>query len=216
MNEEIQIISSSSECSIRMFMSCAFGKDLKSLIISGEPAEEELNAAWLNIYTEFVDLSGLAQTQEFEIMKTIFYLDSRVKRIKLLIFIQNESIEKLGQPCIGAFAKLDMYGHRLMWDKDHPDLEAFKQRILSIESTEKRYEIELNGKIKELMNLKKKQQNQELPEMQKRKEFIRSLNNLERAGFRIDRDKTTVEDLALMIGEMNDQAEKKEYSNTNQ
>ena len=52
--------------------------------------------------------------------------------------------------------------------------------------------------------------------MQKRKEFIRSLNNLERAGFRIDRDKTTVEDLALMIGEMNDQAEKKEYSNTNQ
>ncbi|MES2004342.1 MAG: hypothetical protein V4450_07460 [Bacteroidota bacterium] len=212
-SKAIKIICEASECTVRVFMRCAFGNDLKGLIISGKPSPEDLAKAWKAIYTEYVDLSGMVQTMEFDLMKSIFYLDCRVKRIQLLLMIQRESIDKLGMPCIGAFPMLKSFGHRLSWDASHPDAEGFKRKLLDIESREKKYDIELGGKMKELFELKRKRANNELPEMQKRKEFIRTLNNLEKSGYRIDRDKSTVEDMAIMIHDYNDAAEKSEYDN---
>jgi len=212
MSEKAKIINSAAECTVRAFMKCAFSDDLTSLIISGEPSKEELHDAWMMIYTEYVDLSGIIQTQEFELMKSIFYLDCRVKKIQLLVHIQNESIEKIGVPCVAAFDRIKLYGHRLIWDPEHPDLKAFKTRLLNIQSLEKRYAIELDCKIRELMTLKKKQVDMEEPGIQKRKEFIRALNNLEKSGYRIDRDKTTVEDLALMIADINELAEREQVT----
>lgn len=207
------IIDSISELTIKKFEQCLFKSAYKVLIIDGEPSEEELKAAWLSLYTEYIDLSGIAVTAELEIMKTIFYLDCRIKKINLLLHIQYESMDKIGMPCIGGFDKMRFYGHKLYWDKNHPDHYGFKCQLQSIESKEKKYKDDYNEKMKELWEFKKKQKDGEIPLLQKRKEFIRTINVLGKYGYPIDRDKTTVEEFALMVHDYNEAMERESYKN---
>lgn len=206
-----KIIDTSKDCIVKTFMKCMFDKCFDDLVISGEFTEDEKKSAWKSIYTEFIDLSGMIESREFDLLKTIFYLDCRVKKINLLLYIQRVSIEKIGVPCIGAFDNIRMYGHRLIWDKEHPDLQTFLKRLTDIETKEKRYQMELELKTKEFFELKKIQASGDIPIQQKRKDFIRSINNLQKYGYVIDYEKTTVEALGIMISDYNDTLQK-EYS----
>ena len=211
--ENKNIIQSAEKCSINVFMKCAFGNNLQALIITGDATEEELKKAWDNIYTEYVDISGMIQSIEFDLMKSIFVLDCRIKKISLLVYVQHESLNKIGMPCIGAFGYLKEYGYQLTWDPENGNIDEFKKQLLNIESAEKAYGFQIKKMQGELEQLKRNRGKDEQEERSPRKEFVRSLNNLEKSGFRIDRDKTTIEDLALMICDNNSEAERMKAQN---
>jgi hypothetical protein len=211
----MKLIESISELTLKQFEQCLFKDNYSVLIIEGEASENELKSAWISLYTEYIDLSGLAATTELDLMRTIFYLDSRVRMIALLLHIQRESLDKIGVPCIGAFDKMRVYGHSLVWDKANPNLEWFNKQLLAIENNEKKYQIQCDGKIKELLELKKKQSKGQVTVLQKRKEFIRTINALTKHGYKIDRDKTSVEEFALMLCDYNDIIEAESFKNSN-
>jgi hypothetical protein len=206
-NNETIILKTISELNISDFEICMFKNNFSVLIITGKPSDEQLLSAWNEIYTEFIDLSGMAETNELEISKSIFYLNSRVKKIELYILLQRESLNKLGVPCIVAFDKIRIYGHKLKWNKEHPDIEDFKRQLNIIETNEKRYNHELLAKQKELLDVMKKKQNGDVTVWQKRKEFVRLKNNIGKFGFKIDNEKTTVEEFALMVHDYNEAIE---------
>lgn len=206
------IINKSQDCTVKVFMSCLFDSNYLGLVLNGESyTDEEIQAAWKVIYTEFVDLSDMINTTEFEMMKTIFYLDCRVKRVKLLVFIQNESLRLLGMPCLKAFENIRTYGHKLFWDKDSPDKHGFIRQLIAIENKERRYEVELQEKQKEFFGFKKKQQEGGIPLDQNRKNFIRRINSMKRSGYVIDKNETSSEELALMWKDYDDELQR-EYN----
>ncbi len=203
-----KIIDTAKDCSVKTFINCMFEKKYDDLVLDGEFTADEKQQAWQSIYTEFIDICGMVESMEFDLLKSIFYLDCRVKKINLLLYIQRLSIEKIGEPCTGAFENIKMYGHRLFWDKNQPDILAFNKKLNEIEGKEKKYQIELEAKTKEFFDLKKKQANGEVPMQQKRRDFIRSINNLQKFGFVIDQEKTSIEAFGIMVADYNDAIQK--------
>lgn len=203
-----KIIDTAKDCLLKIFEKCLFDDKYDDLVIEGDFTDEEKKQAFSSIYTEFIDTSGLIESADFELLKTIFYLDCRVKKINLLLYIQHESIEKIGMPCIKAFENINIYGHKLYWDKENPDIEAFQRRLQDIESKERKYRVELEGKTKEFFALKERQVKAGIQVYQKRKDFVRTKNNLQKHGYVIDRDKTMVDEFALMLCDYNDAMQK--------
>jgi hypothetical protein len=211
----MKLIESISELTLKQFEQCLFKDNYSVLVIEGEASDHDLKAAWISLYTEYIDLSGLATTAELDLMKTIFYLDCRVKKIALLLHIQRESLDKIGMPCLAAFDLIRYDGHGLNWDKEKPNIDTFNKQLLAIENNEKKYQIQYDGKMKELFESKKKQSEGQVTVLQKRKEFIRTINTLTKYGYKIDRDKTSVEEFALMLCDYNDIIEAESFKNRN-
>lgn len=201
----IKMIESCSDCSIRVFMRAAYNQDYKGLILSGKPTKQQLQTAIVMISVEYADLSGLSQSDELDLSRKILYLDLRVKRNSILLHIQYESLDKIGMPCIGAFDKMN--GYAFTWDNDNPDIENFREQLRAYQSNEKHYELELENALKEFMNTKHKGEENGGNIIDKRRSFLKQLNNIERDGYRIDKDKTSMEELALMVSDLTNKAE---------
>jgi hypothetical protein len=71
-------------------MDCLFDNDLTALIISGEPTEAELIAAWDKVYTHYCQLSGGSYNEVFELSNQINVLNAK-------IFIVNGTVIHLQQ-----------------------------------------------------------------------------------------------------------------------
>ena len=71
-----------------------------------------------------------------------------------------------------------------------------------------KYQAELDKKQKQLFDYrKKKQTGEEISIKQTREQFIRMLNSLGKIGFKIDKNDTTVEELALMLKQQYEESE---------
>lgn len=204
----MKLINSCADITINTLMKCMFSSDLSVLIIEGMATEEELNEAWDIIYNEYIDIAGISQSEEFELLKSIFYLQTRLRRIELLIHIQRESIKHIGIPCIAAFSQIKFYGHKLIYDKENPDIKSFEKQLSSIELKEQRNEIELDIKLKELINNRKSDSSRF--EM-KKQDMIKTIIMLQKNGYFIDEDKTSAEKLALMIKSHTESLEQQTY-----
>lgn len=200
------IISSSAECTIRQFMRCAFEEKYRCLLLPGaEATDEELKTAFEIIYAEYVDYAGLYQNREFEICAYINSLDNRMQVTKRFTEMQRIFIDTFDAPYIPGFAIVKKYGHNLYWDFERPDKAAFLKKLQQIDLFEKRFTTEIDKKIHELVELRKKKEFKEYTVLETRKEFISMLNRLQQARFVIDKDKTSVEELSLMIRDLKDQ-----------
>jgi hypothetical protein len=82
----------------------------------------------------------------------------------------------------------------------------FEQQLVLIEAKEKRNVAELDVLMKELNEIQRGEPAVK-EDSNSRKDFIRMLNNLGRAKFIIDKDKTDMEELSLMIKQYNEDFE---------
>lgn len=201
------IISDAADCNVDKFMACRFKEKYKVLLLEGNATDEELRETFEYIYAQYVDYSGLYLTKEFEMSAYIHYLDVRIETIDRFILLQRKFIEEFNAPFVPAFGLLKKYGHHLVWNHKYPDADLFLRKLEKIELKEDKFRTIRNTKIDELMELRKKHVNKEHTPLESRKEFIIMLNRLGQAKFHIDKQQTSVEELALMIKDHRDQVE---------
>lgn len=171
------------------------------------------------VYAEYQDASGLFMTEDFEKQSFIVHLSQRINHVKLFVSLQRDFIHQFEMPFIRDFPNLkEEYGYILKWKND---LDDFENQLQKIEKKEVKHNSFLEGKIKELSNLRSLNKNKEKKEesgdelKKSRLSFIRMINSLGKIGYKIDQEKTTVEELALMIKqqmeEIEDQNNRSQY-----
>ena len=197
----VQYISSCSECTINQFMKCKFDNNFSVLTLSGNPSEKELINAFENIQNEYIDLCGI-HVPEIELLKSIKALECRIQSMHLYLKVSKDACDQLVEPFIfevlnDAIPCINNNGYRLTWTNK----EDFKKQLNKIELKEKRYIAEHDRKNKELELYRENHPNN--IESNSRTEFIRLLNELQKIGYKIDREKTFMEELGIMVNDYN-------------
>lgn len=179
------MITKCSECSIRIFMRCLFNQDYEGV----ENFE--------SIYTEYIDLSGIGLTQEFNLLLNIHNIQTRLNAVENHVRIHRAYFAAAGVPWEENFKDLAKYGHHLTAQGD------FLRQLDMIAIREKRFVAEMNRDEKTLEVLQKKQHTVNTHDA--RKDFVKYKNGLGKAGYQIDKDKTDMEEYSLMIKENTDE-----------
>jgi hypothetical protein len=199
------MINTAAKCSVKLFYECLYNGNLKGLAgRSKDITKEQLKEAFEAIYTEYTDLSGNSNSEELQLSKKIQQIAARVSVVELFIKMQKVSLQDIGIPCTGAFDMLKRIGHTVKWVPEE-GIEAFEKKLAAIESKEKRYKVELEILLKQLGEEKSKADKNK-PKNSK-VEFKKMLNLLGKSGYRIDYDKTMVDDLAIMIQQHNEECQ---------
>jgi len=207
-------ITDAADCTVKQFMDCAFKERYKVLVLEGEPAMEDLRKAHELIHAQWVDLSGLFETREFELSAYIRSLEGRINTIEKFVELQKAFLAEFGLPFLPGLSIVKRYGHSFYWDKESPDEQAFLARMEKMITKEKRYEVELKAKQKELFDMQRKKAKGEYDPLQSRKDFVVMLNRLQQAKFVIDKNVTTIEELGLMVKDLRDQQQEEKAQRT--
>lgn len=178
------------ECSVNVFMECLFHGKMDNLH----------GGNFDDIFTEYIDLSGVGKTKEYALLSAIHNTQTRITFIQTMVAVQREFFIHFSMPFVNAFDDFRKYGHRLTWNQAEP--EKFFTQLKLVDTKEKKNVAELDKLMKEYADLQKDGVKQDADG---RKDFVRQLNALNRAGYTIDRDKTDMETLALMILDYNEE-----------
>jgi len=156
------------------------------------------------IESEYIDTAGLFESEEFHKVAYIHYLNNRKNSISLSIRLQEEFIKEFNIPYIPELKFFKKFGHIVKWNEG--DIEGFIEQLRKVEYKEKKYISQLETSIKELTDLRKKRNSGEKPKEQTRGKFISTLISLGKIGYDINRNETTMEELAYMIKNQSDEA----------
>ena len=194
----IVYVNRAADCNIEQFMACNFDNNLKALAITGEPTQQQLEEAWETIYTEYIDLSG-TMIEELDLMKQAKVLECDIQAMHCFLFVQEQMIQQFGKPHLENMEMLNKeYNARLKWDEEKPDKEAFKKQLLQLRTNQSTKVVRLAEKNKQLEAFRKKQK--KTPTVNNsRKVFVSTIIELGKFGYHIDKKKTSVEELAVMI-----------------
>lgn len=172
-------------------MACMFEKDFS------KAGSEE---AWNSIYTEYVDLSGAANTREVTIQREIFNIECRLNYVHTAIGLHIKCYNEFGKPLPQATLGLKSLGHQISWNGDWNN---FELQLKMIEAREKKKIAERDKFLKELKELQKGNLKPAT-----RTDFLRLVITIEKhLGFAIDRGKRNAEDFALMVKDYHELAE---------
>lgn len=155
--------------------------------------------AWDSIYVDYIDLSGLADTPEYNLIMNIHNIEGRQRSIPGYVSVQLECIQYFGKLSPVITDKLAKKGHVLP-----SDIIKAREVLLRIPIKEKIYEHKLKEADSSLKKLRDKRVIGTSDAKRERGKFIRMLNNLGTI-YTIDRNKTTVEELAQMVRETAEQ-----------
>lgn len=164
-------------------MRCLFEDDFEGV--------ENFDAIW----TEYIDLSGIAQTRDKDLLVAIHNIEVRLLVIPEMISFQLKFMAENKMPYVDGFWFFKKYGHRLTWNEDDPD--NFFKQLEFVDIKERKFIAERDDLKKQQSLLKK---NGVVVDGNGRKEFIKLLNAIGKYRRNdIDRDKVDVETYALMI-----------------
>lgn len=149
------------------------------------------------VKTEYVDAAGLFDEDSLSKIAYIHMVSNRVNSIELTVKLNKEFLDLFDQPYIPSLPFLKKFGHSLKWNKDKNDFLIQLDKVLKKES---KYKAILEEKIKAIPQ-KEDDKNDEDEPSKGRPQFIRMLNSLGKSGYRIDKNSTTVEELAYMINQ---------------
>lgn len=185
-----------SECSIKIFMLCLCEGKLE--LVGGEEN-------WDALYTEYIDLSGAADTKECTLLRNIHNIKCRLWMISSLIAHQISWHSQFSVPFPHAFKDFKGYGHRLVWNDDWPDFEKQLQRV---ETKEKKKVAELDILQKEYEKLKAHGLKAKDVKANDKKDFIKLIHAIEEnRGFALSRTETMIDEFAIMVKTQKDAAE---------
>ena len=159
------------------------------------------------VYSEYIDATGMFASEEFDLVSGIHYINNRINTIKTWVSLQKQCLFLLGEPFLDELDFLSKYGHHVSWNNDIEDFNKQLDRIIIRDS---RYQIDLEQKYKKLDELKNKKDIKEPTKKDEREQFIRMINSLGKIGFNIDKNETTVEELALMLKQQFEENDKLE------
>lgn len=147
---------------------------------------------WENVYIEFIDLSGLAATDEYDLLVAINNITVRIETVPTYIEVQKQCIRHFNMYGQVPTEKLAKFGYPM--PNDISKAEAFLNSVLS---KEKRWRQDLRQANDKLEKLKH-------PEGSDAKKASRSWGKTKnemskRQGYRIDSKLTLVKEYALMI-----------------
>lgn len=179
--------------SINQFMACWFDHEFENL------SQKDFDI----VYAEYVDVSGMYRSKACELLAYIIYLKNRILVLNTLIDIERKCIETFHKPFEEAFELFESFGYKVNWDGDEKKFLAQMDKMSSRLRTKM---TELRHKEFEYKELKDSFKKNEQPIVQTRHDFIKMLNSFSKNGYHIDRDKTTVEELALMIKQIKDES----------
>jgi len=182
-------------------MKCWFDNDLSVLVIDGDFTDEEKRKAFELIHIEYIDLAGLYKNKEFEMLGYMNHLEAKFNVISMSIELQRKFLVEFDIPFLAGFRTFKDHGHSLYWDISNPDKISFLGMLNRIEARNKNTKVQLLEKKNELLLLQKNKVENKHTTIQSRQEFIRTLNALGKYGFQINKNETTVEELALMIND---------------
>ncbi|TXI13244.1 MAG: hypothetical protein E6Q68_01655 [Polynucleobacter sp.] len=177
---------------INQFMKAWFNNDYS------EMSKEELEV----VRTEYVDAAGLYNVDSLNKVSYIHYISNRINSIKISIKLQREFLMEFGMPYIPHLSFFRKFGHNVKWNADKID---FVKQLNIVENKEKKYIIKLESAINEFKEHQRK--NAKDADVNPRRSFIKTLNVLGKSGYRIDKNETTVEELAIMISQQSEEVE---------
>jgi hypothetical protein len=197
-------INTAAECTVKQYEACRFEDKLSVLLIEGEVTNEELREAFEFIHGQYVDLSGLYETREFEMSAYINSLTVRINTVHEFIRLQLEFISQFKVPYVPGFYLVKEYGHKLHWDHEAPDIDTFLSRLEKMEMKEAKFKSELKRKEKELSDLQQKKSNGEFTPLESRRQFLTQILRLQQAKYVINKKETTIEEVAYAIKDQKD------------
>lgn len=147
---------------------------------------------WEIVYIEYIDLSGLAATDEYDLLVSINNITVRIETVPTYVEVQRQCIRHFNMYGEVPTKKLAKHGYPM--PNDISKAEAFLNSVLS---KEKRWRQDLRQANEKLERLKH-------PEGADAKKASRSwgkaVNEMsKRQGYRLDRNIITVYEYALMI-----------------
>ena len=164
------------------------------------------------VYTEYIDKTGLYESEEFDKVSYIVFLNNRVNSVNVFLKLQKDFLQEFDLPCEHYFYFIEKFGHKIIWNGDKQN---FLSQIEKIKSKENKYVSKIKNETKLLNDIrKKKNKNKELTEkdivdnkIKSRESFIRTLNSLGKIGYIVDEEKTSVEQFSLMILQQKEELE---------
>lgn len=158
------------------------------------------------VNSEYVDLAGIYDADEFSRVAYITYLNGRINKIKLAIRLQREFINNFDIPFLNELKFFKQFGYTVHWNKNRVD---FENQLKKIESREGRFEDEVEGKIKELIELRlSKNKKEYVSDKQTLESFMLTYISLGKVGYSIDVNSTTMQEFALMIKHQKEENQK--------
>jgi len=189
---------------IEAFILAWFNKDYKYL--SKDDFEK--------VYAEYIDVAGLYQTKEFELVTYINYLKNRIYVLKTIVYSQEMHFETFKTPYIPGLEFIkEQFGFTYEWTGNDKTFIFFLRKI---ENQARTKSTELKRKEFEFKTLSDAKMEGDVSKVQSRHEFIRMLNSLNKQGYKIERDKTTIEELALIIKQVQEDSAKAESESIKQ
>lgn len=76
-----------SEVTLDELMDCLFRGNLSRLTRSGEPSQEQLEAAWETLYEEFVRLTGGGKNSVFLLSRKVSYMEAKLRCAALAVLV---------------------------------------------------------------------------------------------------------------------------------
>jgi hypothetical protein len=141
------MIRSASNTTINEFMLCLFENDFSII-------DEQ---AFKTIHAEYIDISGQYETAEYEHIKTILTLSTRIELIKTLLYIEYQCLSQFERPFLPACKDFKKFGYTLIW---RDDTEDFVKQLENIEQSENRFKLQLDGERQILEKQSSKQAGQ--------------------------------------------------------
>lgn len=176
------------DITVHQFMRCLFH------------GEREGIDNWEELFTLYVDISGMGETRQLGILTTLHKLKTRLSFIDGFIDYQKRFFEITKEPAQDKIPDLHKYGHRLVWKQDADNWEQQLNRVLTREKTNV---VEMNILQKEFDELNTTGVVKE--DDRARNDFIRLMNAVSKEnGYRVDKMNTTMEEYGLMIKDYND------------
>lgn len=147
---------------------------------------------WEIVYIEFIDLSGLAATDEYDLLVAINNIIIRIETVPTYIEVQRQCIKHFNLYHPVATEKLKKFGYPM--PNEVSKAEAFLSSVLSKEKRWRQDLRQANAKLEKLKH----------PEGNDAKKASRSWGKTKnemskRQGYRIDSKLTLVKEYALMI-----------------
>jgi len=176
-----------SDITVRVFMRCLFNKDYSGV------------ENWEELYTSYIDLSGLGESGQLGLYVAIHNLNVRLFRVTAFLEFQSKVFDLIGMPQLEKLDDMKEYGHKLNWNPLQP--EEFLPQLIRIEQKEKRNYVQLKNLEKELEEMR---QAEKPGTVSARNSFVIMLNMLGKEGYKIDKDSTDMEELSLMIKQHGD------------
>jgi hypothetical protein len=179
------------DISIKTFIKAWFNEDRSEL------TKEQFD----EVYNEYINTAKLFESEQFAKVSYLHYVNNRINSISIAIDLQRKFLKTFDVPFEENLKFFMKFGHRLIFK----DKESFLQVLNRIELKEKKYISIAENTLKEIISNKSKKSKGEFTLKQSRESFLSMLNSLGKIGYKIDKDTTTVEELALMIKQQSEE-----------